>query len=56
MKMKTNKNQNSGPSSAIGIMRFKDTAKGIQISPELIVGVCVVIIVVILILRSMFNM
>lgn len=56
MKMNKSKSQSAGPSSAIGIMRFKDTAKGIQISPELIVGLSIVIVVVLLLLRSMFRL
>ena len=51
MKMKTSKNQNSAPSTAIGIMRFKDGDRGIKISPELIVAVSVIIVVVILFLK-----
>jgi preprotein translocase subunit Sec61beta len=55
MKMKKSKNQASGPSTAIGIMRFKETAKGIQISPEFIIGLSIAIVVIILVLRTMIR-
>jgi preprotein translocase subunit Sec61beta len=55
MKMKTSKSD-GGPSSAIGIMRFKDTAKGIQISPELIIGISIVVVIVVLFLRATLKL
>jgi len=53
MKMQKSKSQNSGPSTAIGIMRFKDSDRGIKISPELIVGLAIAIAVIVLFLNSM---
>lgn len=52
MKMNYSKNNNQGPSSAIGIMKFKESTGGPQISPEAVIGLSLGIAIVILILRA----
>ncbi|HOZ35475.1 MAG TPA: preprotein translocase subunit Sec61beta [archaeon] len=52
MKMNYSKNNNQGPSSAIGIMKFKESVAGPQLSPEAVIGLSLGIAIVILILRA----
>lgn len=49
--MNYSKSDATGPSSAIGLMRFKDSLKGPKLSPETIVGITIAVIVVIVILK-----
>ncbi len=45
----------SGPSSAIGIIRFFDAdSKSAKLSPYLVVGVIVVFIIIILVIKNFF--
>lgn len=52
MKMKYSKNTNQGPSSAVGIMKFKESVSGPQLSPEAVIGLALGIAIIILILRA----
>jgi preprotein translocase subunit Sec61beta len=46
----------SGPSSAIGIMRFFDAdSKSPQLSPYFLIGVTIVFIIALLVLKSMWR-
>ncbi len=56
MKMKKSKNQAAGPSSTMGIMRFKDEQNQFHISPEVVVIVSIAIAVIILFLKAFFNL
>ncbi|MDD3178662.1 MAG: preprotein translocase subunit Sec61beta [Candidatus ainarchaeum sp.] len=52
MKLKQTKSNSQGPSSAIGIMKFNDSAAGPKISPEAVIIISIVFVVFILILKS----
>ena len=55
--MKTRKSKkSSGPSSAIGIMKFKDDLSGIQINPRAFIIFIVVLIILVLIIKSAFSL
>jgi preprotein translocase subunit Sec61beta len=56
MKMNYSKSDTPGPSSAIGIMRFKDSLKGPKLSPETIVGITIAVIIVIVVLKFSLGM
>ncbi len=56
MKMNYIKNTNQGPSSAIGIMKFKETSGGPQLSPETVIGLALGIAILVLILRMVFGL
>ncbi len=46
----------SGPSSAIGIMRFFDSdSKSPQLSPYFLIGIAIVFIIAILVLKAMWR-
>lgn len=51
MKLKQMKNTNQGPSSAIGIMKFNESLGGSKLSPEMVVILTMVFVVVILVLK-----
>lgn len=51
MKMKYSKNAAQGPSSSIGIMKFKESNAGPTFSPEIVVGFAVVVAIILLVLR-----
>ncbi|MFH0905896.1 MAG: preprotein translocase subunit Sec61beta [archaeon] len=55
MKMNYSKSSSQSPSSSIGIMKFKDNVNGIKFSPEVIIGVTIGLILLIIILRIVFN-
>lgn len=52
MKMKYSKNTNQGPSSAIGIMKFKEFVAGPQLTPEAVIGLSLGIAILVLVLRA----
>lgn len=51
MKLKQMKNTSQGPSSAIGIMKFNESLSGYKISPEMVLVLSVLFVVVILVLK-----
>jgi len=53
MKLKQMKNSSQGPSSAIGIMKFNDSMAGPKLTPEVVVGLTVGVIILILIIKVM---
>ncbi len=53
MKLRQNKSNSQGPSSAIGIMKFNDSLSGPKLTPEAIIGVSIAFAIVVLIIRSM---
>jgi len=55
MKMNYSKNSSPGPSSAIGIMKFKENLKGPSITPEMVIGFAIALAVTILIARHLFR-
>ncbi len=55
MKMNYSKNSQQGPSSAIGIMKFKEGLNGPKLSPEAVIAIAIGISVLILILRLFFG-
>jgi preprotein translocase subunit Sec61beta len=55
--MKTKKSKNvSGPSSAVGIMKFKDELSGPQIDPKALIIFIVVVLILVLIIKSAFSL
>lgn len=52
MKMKQTKSNSQGPSSAIGIMKFNDSAAGPKLTPEAVIVGSIIFVVVILILKA----
>jgi len=56
MKMNTSKSANQGPSSAIGIMRFKEDVAGPKMSPEVVIGIALGIAILILVLRMILGL
>ncbi len=56
MKMKKSKNSGNGPSSALGIMKFKETVDSPQMSPETVVIFVVVVIIIVIIVKSAFGL
>ena len=55
MKMNYSKNTSQGPSSAIGIMKFKETNAGPALSPEMVIGFSVAVAILILVARYLFR-
>lgn len=51
VKFNTVKQDSSGPSSSIGIMRFSDSTSGPKITPELVIVLCVIFAGIIFALR-----
>lgn len=56
MKMKYDKSAQQGPSSAIGIMKFKEGLNGPKLTPETIIALAVGLCVLILVLRFVFGL
>jgi preprotein translocase subunit Sec61beta len=56
MKMNYNKSDSQGPSSAIGIMKFKESSGGPQLTPEAVIGLSLGIAILVLILRAIFGL
>jgi preprotein translocase subunit Sec61beta len=52
MKMKKSKDSTGGPSSAIGIMKFKESVDSPQLSPETVVIFVVIMIIIVIIIKS----
>lgn len=51
MKLKQMKNTSQGPSSVIGIMKFNESLSGYKLSPELVIALSVIFVIVILVLK-----
>jgi preprotein translocase subunit Sec61beta len=56
MKMNYTKNNSQGPSSAIGIMKFKESAGGPRLTPEAVIGLSLGIAILVLILRAILGL
>lgn len=56
MKMNYSKSENQGPSSAIGIMKFKESVGGLAITPEAVIGISLGIAILVLVLRMIFGL
>ncbi len=54
MKFQQNKQTTQGPSSAIGIVRFFDSdSKTPKLSPELVLGFVIALVVVLIVIRNL---
>lgn len=51
MKLKQMKNSSQGPSSVIGIMKFNESLSGYKLSPEAVLVISLLFVVVILVLK-----
>ncbi len=56
MKMQYSKNTAQGPSSSVGIMKFKEGTKGPSLTPELVIGIAIGVAIVILIAKFAFSL
>lgn len=56
MKMKYSKNTNQGPSSAIGIMKFKESNAGPGLTPEMVIGFTIGVVILVLILKLILGL
>ncbi|MFA5746365.1 MAG: preprotein translocase subunit Sec61beta [archaeon] len=56
MKMNNSKTTNQSPSSAIGIMRFKENTGGPKMSPEVVIGIALGIAILVLVLRMVLGL
>ncbi|HOW29492.1 MAG TPA: preprotein translocase subunit Sec61beta [archaeon] len=56
MKMNYSKNTTQGPSSAIGIMKFKESNAGPALTPEMVIGFAIAVAVLILIAKFAFGL
>ena len=54
--MKYNKSAQQGPSSAIGIMKFKEGLNGPKLTPETVIALAVGLCVLVLVLRFVFGL
>jgi len=55
MKMNYSKNSTQGPSSAIGIMKFKESNAGPALTPEMVIGFAIVVAIIILVARYLLG-